>query len=1761
MTNETPRMHANTTASHARRGNTIVLVTAILVLLVIIATAFVSRTRAVRDISAAQQSAAGRDGRAESIGVSVASEIAGALFAKPINTSDPFAKTDTSVTPNVVIGSSSWPRLSAPLDAERYSIDRDALPLASAANPIAGDGFPDFGYNIAPYETKAWTNWPDFFGTGSPWPAGPGSPQGLLTLAANVPIGDSNPYGNPGMGDSRWLRSTEPERVGIDQTGDGVPDYFDFSHWAHLSWLPSANNGWRVVADISNIRDTGGAVIDNMNENGAAPYAVAWPYEQWLPGVIPEPIADSAQFIARRDQWFLNYPTVYRDPEQALPNFFNLSTLGKPTDEFKLGTDRNVVSRTFTDTDGDGFTDSFWFLAPTPVDRGIRTIVGVSVVDNGGLLNANVATKFSFNNTVGATPSDLALVTSIADLANIGGPGATGVGFFDGVLNRRNTRQQGPNVLVDATYGPSPAPSYWRNDLTFAPAQIDHFRLSFGDYGVQPLSFLNSIGMRTANGFTDSGAPLLGYPLADSNYPATPTAQFPQPRGSFEHPRERLAYFKISGLDPESPLFGLTPFDTTDEFELRARHGNNSPNTLSRFEQAVSLYSPIYQGADANNFQFLRSSPMREESSEYLDQLSSRQLLVDNRRKLTLFNGARNETAPPWLWPTPYYDETFNYMNPRVAAITDVADPQFAAFDIANRAEYARQKLKVDLRRTNWSAVDGQPPVRDQFSAYLWRRDLARLLERSLTKTTIDAGGNTLYQSIFGTREADYRRTLSMIASYVANIDCASDEAVPFVENIPSVGNAVRADDDPLVPNQPIPGNEFFPGGSDAVSDPFNNNRFYTGVEKQPFIMEVFFGVAYMRSKFNENDPSWTGPDPSGEVVPQGGQQDGEKFVDSTCNKAPLIAVQIANPYDTPINLRDFRLRFFGKDFTFFSPEYGPNAQFTDGPSIPPATLGRPSTAIVYFAPSVLDDTVPSNVEPNQSSDTGFLSIPIEARFLDFLDLEKGEVASVGAAVQQIDVDGDGLIERVGPYDSRGTLANGFDPLDRTLVFRAAAWNENLGTPGTATYGGRFRNANNSVELVRIVGAPGSQYPLVVDRFDNSETGDDVDFAEAVNRLFDDPAHFPPAKAYYRDPTQPERSFVSGIRLGGNEVFMTWVRASRAWAFDVDTWNDTTVAIENRKISATELSPRYVFSAAGEPTRVSRTIDGVNDGGGDASYTGDVFDANTDPDVNTVVTGGGTAARWPRAVFADCFNRPIRAKPAFFTNILVVPAGATGNVDAVYLSGANPLPFLGDGENQRGTVTVGGEQLEWHTGSKGMTVNADGVTSEWQDFANLPVMNIPFQMSHKDSDFEQIGEVLDVFLWGHVFENWGPNPTTRRTFSEIMLDDDVDSEFYPGTGLYINRLYARLPGELGQDDTGSIVIGSAVDPTSTTTPPVRIPGYQPWTPALPAGIAFLDGLTIDGAGRGNPDRNADGVFTATSATQIADGALAEERQFRLSHGFLGRKTPGLINLNTALPETLAALPMMMRLPTIQGSNPPITPHSHAADAIRSYRDHGYFAAPTPFPANNLMSYADRGLTDAQTTAAMPVIFPAGGARFFPGMRSERGFASIGELTLLARIPSDTIPDLLRASYSMRWLGLDPYLGAAGAGFNDYNTGYSWSTDRTNPRPRQLPADVFSAITPDTDENVPFKPGDEPLGDAEDLNLLFKGISNLVTTRSDVFTVYLRVRQIKQNPTTGVWDGTSNEHVIDDARYVMCVDRSEVNSPSDQPRILYFQKVP
>jgi hypothetical protein len=62
-------------------------------------------------------------------------------------------------------------------------------------------------------------------------------------------------------------------------------------------------------------------------------------------------------------------------------------------------------------------------------------------------------------------------------------------------------------------------------------------------------------------------------------------------------------------------------------------------------------------------------------------------------------------------------------------------------------------------------------------------------------------------------------------------------------------------------------------------------------------------------------------------------------------------------------------------------------------------------------------------------------------------------------------------------------------------------------------------------------------------------------------------------------------------------------------------------------------------------------------------------------------------------------------------------------------------------------------------------------------------------------------------------------------------------------------------------------------------------------------------------------------------------------------------------------------------------------------------------------------------------------------------------------------------------------------------------------------------------------------------------------------RSDVFTVWVRIRTIRQDPLTGRWPGMDPEYIVDDSRYMMTVDRSSVDRPGESPRILSFVKVP
>ncbi|MCE2874846.1 MAG: hypothetical protein LW625_04305, partial [Planctomycetaceae bacterium] len=452
---------------NGRRGNALVLVSAMLVLLTLIAAAYLTRTRSQRVTASAMQETAGGTRRSDIVGKQLAEEIALHLFVKPI---------DPTGAGNFVGGDSAGNRLPPPTESVRYGIE-SAPPRIGGGSPAdrmsnvldpafassrepgdtrrlvgGSDGFPD-GFNYAPYAVIPWTNWPDF--TAPVTNPNSGSPAGAPWWynGGTAVSGDiyGNPLGNPGFGDTRWLRSTEPVRaadIGTPTARNFVatPGGAFFSHWPHLSWIPTATNRWRLVTDIGDIENSLRQEGMGSNLDG-----FGTPYEQWLPNVVPLRIPVTAakptdadagwvsEFTKRRNAWFTRSGYQAAILPQAnslmLPNFIKLDDplgIGRtndpdadpvpPSDEYITNTPRNIVARTFCDADGDGFTDSFWFLAPTGKERNVRTVVGVSVIDNASMLDLNVATRFDRRTTVGFTPADLALVTAEPELAYTAAP-------------------------------------------------------------------------------------------------------------------------------------------------------------------------------------------------------------------------------------------------------------------------------------------------------------------------------------------------------------------------------------------------------------------------------------------------------------------------------------------------------------------------------------------------------------------------------------------------------------------------------------------------------------------------------------------------------------------------------------------------------------------------------------------------------------------------------------------------------------------------------------------------------------------------------------------------------------------------------------------------------------------------------------------------------------------------------------------------------------------------------------------------------------------------------------------------------------------------------------------------------------------------------------------------------------------------------------------------------------------------------------------
>jgi hypothetical protein len=1709
------------------RGNTLVLVTAILVLLVIIATAFLVRAQSGRAQAAAQQKATGREARVESVAADIAQEVANALFVKRIDSSSMTATTGqiaanqaTGLTGQPAFGEfmarSDFPRLPAEPLAIRYGVDYfDSVSNLDFTSVAGGDGYLD-GYNFAPFSVNPFTNWPARYGD--------------IT-------GEGNPIGNPGFGDTRWLASTEPVRAmlftqlqnpvapappntqvplpftanwGNLALSNGAPilspEGLGFSHWPHMSWIPTAENGFRLCWNISNVESnwdhklaTATAAADRW---AAGELNLGTPYEQWLPFVAPrEPLVtgkdargylllDSGDWQARVNDWFnvgtTNFNTAPPHAQiikgvnaagasfplrrlDALPNFLQLGAFGDPSDEFKqvplnntyVPTSRNLIGRTLADADGDGWTDSFWFVAPSSSDRSTRQLIAVRIMDNSALINVNTATRSDRGSTNGLTPSDVALVTRRESYDETSTVGNT-AGFRDPIVGFFNARENDPEYRVNFSFKtllPAPAaqPSQTAANLVYAVASNAAGPTGGVDVGWAPerwegrrtqlaaaggntadpyqTGFLRDIGM-TQEGTAGNVNSVVPFFDPSADFGLTGSSAVYGDSFVLSRAADRLTYFKAMAnggelVDPVTAarLVTLSPFGSDDEIELRAASGQNSPQTVSRIENALNSSASMYS-TDILFGEFLRSTRSREESARFFDPDDVRvqdwraraawslanaaafaprggaELLLDHRRMMTTISGARNEMLPPRLWTVVDHSNPLNPLRVRPAylkrgvdfdldgnpddvtgdgAVTTADDlapyhPNImfpaaglipaasSGFGIAIRDangdgvadvedfELGRQRFltdnrKIDLRRPNDVPTAGVAATSTQITQADRKFDFD--LQRVMRRALIDEGTRQSYLGRPGQNSTDANASLAATKMMIAS----------FSANVLSYRDGKRRITNTLYLDQPLHPSEAIAVPTDALGTSGITDGGFIGVEKQPFIQEVFLAFVYPKSKVTQAELDAVLGPPGGNALPGCPDPDncslsasdpfalpsctangaGEHFVvydpaNPATWPAVVFVAQIANPFNEPVNLADFELRInpaSGAPQRFFFGLPGPSGSRsgnTYGPDVElgPCTPEEPRTALVFSLPEKFPNGDP---------------FPRDA-WLDFLD--------IGAS---IDTDGDGTITTTEADPSNDIKPGQFFKPDINAIY-SPAWGGSSAT-GTQYFDANRRGGTLYFDATRttafagldvggdmnrwkpspsVAGAPPTNsyielrraiYPLtggtptwtVVDRFENEldpdlngQTGQRV--TDLINRLYIDGSggSLPPPPAIE---CRSGSLAIDGIRMQTGDFFTTWARGARQWLFD--TQNGVTPTPAGRGvITMDERTPRYAFArttgvmassapnggSVGRETYVGGTQEGVG-------RKGEIIaNATSLPDGDAT---GSPQSLWISKLYHNIWGELKRGKPTFFpTRIPESAQGRTYQYPAWLLTNATP--------------------------PTGMTLNygEKGVTDfKFVNGADPSNFTAPYRLFQKDADFDQSAEILDVPLWGTLVQRNGSG-RAYATLAEILAQpqDSTATVYFPkfpkpatSTGVLSygsnQEHYNRLQLEPAQYDTVAPTGGRPTLLSGIQTMPPPIEGaVTATTPAqqngigfnarLPGGAALLDAFVVD-------DRGAAPFDTWTSTTapdgviDFNERATAENRRLRLARNFEGKLTPGLININTAPIEVLHAMPQMMRL--------------------------------------------------------------------------------------------------------------------------------------------------------------------------------------------------------------------------------------------------------
>jgi hypothetical protein len=322
----------------------------------------------------------------------------------------------------------------------------------------------------------------------------------------------------------------------------------------------------------------------------------------------------------------------------------------------------------------------------------------------------------------------------------------------------------------------------------------------------------------------------------------------------------------------------------------------------------------------------------------------------------------------------------------------------------------------------------------------------------------------------------------------------------------------------------------------------------------------------------------------------------------------------------------------------------------------------------------------------------------------------------------------------------------------------------------------------------------------------------------------------------------------------------------------------------------------------------------------------------------------------------------------------------------------------------------------------------------------------------------------------------------------VMITDVTTGDLVELTSISIDAFNARDNVDTTFADQHLEPVGRFFpDPDRLSTPPppdAGIDGYS-WARDLFSYLTVIDSPTLQY--EQNVPRAGDAMAKEANATVAPATDFNSTGTIPVTGNVVIRSggTQGLININTAPARILATLPWV------------------PSNAANVYDEFTYNAAAKSFTAGS------NGVSDNVDIANVIVAW-----RDAPA--APRHFASIADLM--------TIPEF-------RLLN------------NEFTQSMNIGTTRPDPND---PDDIQGDVTPVNDPAGTANP-DDVRDDFEERSLILSRVSNLLTTRSDVFTAYILLEGYRNG-------GTNNAELVVRRRSALIIDRSTVNADNSAPAV-------